>query len=177
MKIRILASAATLALSSACGGTDVATGAPEAGAGTGAAAIVTVADTGLGAVLTGGDGRTLYLFTVDEPGVSNCTGDCLAAWPPLLTEGSPEAHGTADASLVGTLTRDDGTVQVTYAGWPLYFFAGDAVPGDTSGQGVNGVWYAVAPDGTMVSGDPSVPMEDGAGDPGAGTSRADDEVY
>jgi len=177
MKTRILAAAAAIALLSACGGTDSATEAPEADASPAAGQTVSVTDTSLGPVLTDGDGRTLYLFTVDEPGVSNCTGDCLEAWPPLLSDGAPQAEGSADASLIGTLTRADGTVQVTYAGWPLYLFAADATPGDTAGQGVNGVWFVVAPDGTLVPDDAPAPIDPGAGDPGAGTSPMEDPVY
>jgi predicted lipoprotein with Yx(FWY)xxD motif len=93
---------------------------------------------------------TLYLFTADSPGVSTCVDGCLAAWPPLLTGGGPVAQGAADAGLLGTLTRDDGTVQVTYGGWPLYFFASDMAAGDVAGQGVNGAWFVVAPDGSAI---------------------------
>ena len=103
-----------------------------------------------GTFLTDADGMSLYLFTNDTPGVSNCTGDCLAAWPALLTEGAPVAGDGADGSLLGTTTRDDGSVQVTYGGWPLYYFAGDAAPGDLAGQGVNDVWFVVSPAGEMV---------------------------
>lgn len=102
----------------------------------------------LGTILTDATGRTLYLFTSDSPGVSTCVGGCLAAWPALLTDGEPVAQGDADAALLGTLTRDDGTVQVTYNSWPLYFFASDMSAGDVTGQGVNDVWFVVTPAGT-----------------------------
>ena len=116
-------------------------------------AIVAVTDdTGFGPILTDGSGMTLYLFTADSPGVSTCVDGCLATWPPLLTDGEPVAQRGADASLLGTLTRDDGSVQVTYAGWPLYFFSADMAPGDATGQGVNDVWFVVAPDGGAVEG-------------------------
>jgi predicted lipoprotein with Yx(FWY)xxD motif len=122
-----------------------------------ASAVVSVADDAtFGPILTDGSGMTLYLFTADSPGVSTCVDGCLAAWPPLLTGGGPVAQGAADAGLLGTLTRDDGTVQVTYGGWPLYFFASDMAAGDVAGQGVNGAWFVVAPDGSAV--------EDGPGD-------------
>lgn len=115
---------------------------------------VTVAtrDGDLGTILVTGDGITLYLFTADEPGVSNCTGTCLDAWPPLTTDGAPLATAAADAALLGTLPREDGTVQVTYAGRPLYLFTGDAAVGEVNGQGANAVWFVVAPDGSMVTG-------------------------
>jgi predicted lipoprotein with Yx(FWY)xxD motif len=103
-----------------------------------------------GTFLTDADGLTLYLFTNDTPGMSNCSGDCLTAWPALLTGGDPVAGSGVDASLLGTTTRDDGSVQVTYSGWPLYFFAGDAAPGDLEGQGVNDVWFAISPEGEQL---------------------------
>jgi predicted lipoprotein with Yx(FWY)xxD motif len=116
-------------------------------------AIVAVTDdTGFGPILTDGSGMTLYLFTADSPGVSTCVDGCLATWPPLLTDGELSVQGAADATLVGTLTRDDGSVQVTYGGWPLYFFAADMAQGDVTGQGVNDVWFVVAPDGGAVEG-------------------------
>jgi predicted lipoprotein with Yx(FWY)xxD motif len=104
----------------------------------------------LGTFLVDGDGRSLYLFTSDSPGVSSCTGECLAAWPPLLTEGEPVAEGDAQQALLGTFTREDGTVQVSYAGWPLYRYAADAAAGDVNGQGLGDVWFVVGRDGTLV---------------------------
>jgi predicted lipoprotein with Yx(FWY)xxD motif len=116
------------------------------------AAIVGTVEAGseLGTFLVDGDGHSLYLFTSDSPGVSSCTGECLAAWPPLLTEGEPVAEGAVQQALLSTFTRDDGTVQVAYAGWPLYRYAADAVAGDVNGQGVGDVWFVVGPDGVLV---------------------------
>ena len=113
---------------------------------------VTIAtrDGDLGTILVTEDGMTLYLFTADAPGVSSCTGTCLDAWPALTTDGAPIATAAADASLLGTLLREDGTVQVTYAGRPLYLFTGDASAGEANGQGVNAAWFVVAPDGSIV---------------------------
>jgi predicted lipoprotein with Yx(FWY)xxD motif len=111
-------------------------------------ASVMTADSGLGTSLVDDAGMTLYLFTNDSPGTSTCEGGCLAAWPPLL--GQPQAGAGADDSLLGTLTRSDGTTQVTYNGWPLYYWAQDAAPGDTTGQGVNGVWWVVGPEGDAI---------------------------
>ncbi len=163
MFTRILTPLAILALASGCAGSDDAT---DTTGGAAAAATVGTADGDLGTFLVDGDGRTLYLFTVDEPGVSNCDEACLQAWPPLLTTGDPTAAGSADATLLGTIGRDDGTLQVTYAGWPLYFFAADAAPGDINGQGVNDVWFVVASDGMMVTGaadGPAAPASGGYG--------------
>ena len=165
MRKRILAPMALVVLLSACGAAD------DAPQDTAPATTVTTADGALGAFLVDGDGRTLYLFTVDEPGVSNCDGDCLTAWPPLLSVGDPAAGGSADPALTGTIVRDDGSLQVTYAGWPLYFFAADAAPGDINGQGVNDVWFVVAPDGTMIPNDTAAPeptTESGPADTGGG---------
>ena len=113
----------------------------------------TVVSTTMGApgtFLTDAEGMTLYLFTNDTPGVSNCSGDCLATWPALLTDGDPVAGSGVDAALLGTTTREDGSLQVTYSGWPLYFFAGDVAPGDLAGQGVNDVWFVVSPTGEQL---------------------------
>jgi len=109
-----------------------------------------VADSDLGQILVDGEGMTVYLFTNDSPGVSNCEGDCLAAWPPVA--GPVTAGDGVDASLLDTITATDGSTQVTYDGWPLYYWAQDTAPGDVTGQGVNDVWYVVAPDGTQVTG-------------------------
>jgi predicted lipoprotein with Yx(FWY)xxD motif len=117
------------------------------------AATVAVADSPLGEILVDGEGLTLYRFLNDTEGVSNCSGECEATWPVLATEGEPQAGDGADAALLGTLEREDGTVQVTYADWPLYYFAADSAAGDTNGQGVGEVWYVVAPDGSTIEDD------------------------
>lgn len=107
---------------------------------------------GLGTVLTDRDGMTLYRFDEDSanPSASDCDGDCAVRWPPLLVD-SPrfEVRGVDPAS-VGSVTRADGTLQATVAGWPLYLFADDVVCGDAKGHGVDGVWFAAAPDGTKA---------------------------
>ena len=125
------------------------------GAGAGAAAVSTASGE-LGEHLVGPNGHTLYLFEKDTGSTSTCTGACAAAWPPLITTGAPTAGGAADAGLLGTTKRPDGTMEVTYNGHPLYYFSGDAAPGDTAGQEVDAFgaeWYAVAPSGEAVEGD------------------------
>ena len=87
-----------------------------------------------GTILVEASGRTLYLFTVDEREKSNCSGGCATAWPPLLTIGDPTAGEGVNADRLGTITREDGSTQVTYNGWPLYYFQNDQEPGDTTGQ-------------------------------------------
>lgn len=113
------------------------------------AGTVEVAESDLGEILTS-DGRTLYLFMPDNGSAPTCYDDCASAWPPLLAEGDVAVGEGLDAALFATAPRDDGGEQVTVDGWPLYFFANDAAPGDTNGQGVGGVWFAVAPDGSAI---------------------------
>ena len=93
---------------------------------------------------------TLYLFTKDTPNTSNCTGQCLMAWPPLL--GKPTAGQGVDASKLGSFQRADGSTQASYNGWPLYYWQQDAKPGDVTGQDVNGVWYVLDRNGAAVKG-------------------------
>lgn len=113
-----------------------------------------VAQTNLGRILVGAEGRTLYLFTKDNKlGRSTCTGACAAAWPPALTVGQPVAGAGVNAGLLGTLKRPDGTTQVTYNKHALYYYAKDQKAGDTTGQDVRdfgGEWYAVTPEGKRV---------------------------
>jgi predicted lipoprotein with Yx(FWY)xxD motif len=104
----------------------------------------------LGSFLADGAGRTLYLFTKDTADTTVCYDQCEQAWPPLLTLGEPMLGDGIDASLLGTTVRKDGTSQVTYNGWPLYYYAEDVAPGDTAGQGVGEVWYVVTPEGVSV---------------------------
>lgn len=125
-----------------------------------------VADSPLGDHLVDGEGLTLYLFDNDEPGVSNCTDDCLASWPPLTVdaETGPTWGDGVDGDLVGTIEReDDGSTQVTYDGMPLYFWAADTAPGDVDGQGVNDVWWVVSPDGSAITEQVEDTMDSGGG--------------
>lgn len=117
------------------------------------AAVVAVTSTDLGDVLVDGDGMTLYLFDPDEQGPSTCDDDCAASWPPLVSDGEPVAGEGVDPALLGTAERDDGTVQVTYDGWPLYRWAADEAPGDTTGQGVGDVWWVLDAGGRRLRAD------------------------
>lgn len=117
------------------------------------AATVNVAEVGaFGQVLVDSAGYSLYVFADDtqNSGTSSCTGDCLVEWQPLLTGGEPVAGEGVDAALLGMITRDNGTAQVTYNGWPLYYYAGDAAPGDANGQGMGGVWFLLSPSGEII---------------------------
>lgn len=99
------------------------------------------------------DGRVLYVFLPDAQGASTCYGGCAEAWPPYLAEGEVLSAEELDGDAVGTVERDDGSLQVTYFGWPLYTFAQDTEAGMASGQGVGGNWFVIAPDGTVVGAD------------------------
>ncbi len=99
----------------------------------------------LGTYLTGAGGMTLYLRTSDPSGGSSCTGGCATTWPPLtVAAGAQPLAGTGVSGALGTFARPDGSLQVTYNGQALYYYAADTKSGDTSGQGVGGVWF-VAP--------------------------------
>ena len=101
-------------------------------------------DPDLGDILVDARGMTLYLYSRDEPAVSNCYNGCAAAWPPLLTDAAPNGPDAISAGL-GLTSRTDGTQQVTYNGVPLYYWMNDKNPGETSGQNVGGVWFIVNP--------------------------------
>ena len=116
----------------------------------------------LGNILVDISGRTQYLFTPDERGVSNCAGPCALAWPPLLTVGDPVAGDGVTARALGTTDRGDGTIQVTYNGWPLYYFAFDNKPGDINGQDSRSVWYAVSTDGGAIWNSATIAIADHA---------------
>jgi predicted lipoprotein with Yx(FWY)xxD motif len=108
---------------------------------------------GLGAIVADDAGRTLYRFDKDtaKPPTSNCVGPCAALWPPVSVDARPTLTGI-DPALLGTVARADGSTQLTLKGWPLYRFGGDKKPGDTAGQGIKGVWFAVTPDGAKAAG-------------------------
>ena len=114
------------------------------------AEISVATDPTLGKILVGANGMTLYMFTKDEANKSNCNSDCLAKWPPLLTQGKPVLGDGVDASLVGSASLADGTMIVTYNGMPLYYWVNDKAAGDVTGQNVGGVWFVVSPDGKPV---------------------------
>ena len=125
-----------------------------------AAPAVAVRSSSLGNILVDSHGRTVYMFAADSGTTSACTGTCAAAWPPVPTTGTPPAGSGANAVLIGTTSRSDGTNQVTYNGHPLYTFMGDHQPGDTNGQGVvafGGSWSALTPAGVPIAPPPAAP--------------------
>jgi predicted lipoprotein with Yx(FWY)xxD motif len=158
----VAAAATVAACSSAASSTAAAPAASPAGAsssstGAGASAggtVITTAKSSAGTVLTSGSGKAVYLWTKDTGDMSNCNGACASAWPPVTTTATATAAGSAKASDIGTITRSDGTKQVTYDGHPLYYFAGDSGAGMASGQGSDGFgakWWLVAPTGSDVT--------------------------
>jgi predicted lipoprotein with Yx(FWY)xxD motif len=122
----------------------------------GTAAVVTAASAPkLGRIIVDSKGFTLYDFHKDKGTTSSCYGGCAQVWPPLLTEGDPQAGEGAMASKLGTTERKDGTTQVTYAGHPLYTFVEDKKPGDAKGNdftSFGGEWYALQPSGEEAEG-------------------------
>ncbi len=109
--------------------------------------------TPLGQILVDGSGRTLYLFEAESTKAATCSGACAQTWPPFLTSGSPHLGSGGKQSLLGTMRRSDGTLQVMYNGHLLYYFAGDTKPGDTKGEGLNSFgagWDAVSPAGDKI---------------------------
>jgi predicted lipoprotein with Yx(FWY)xxD motif len=117
------------------------------------ASVVATSKSALGTFLVDAKGRALYLWDADHGSKSVCSGDCATAWPPLTTTGMPKAGGKAESSLLGTTTRADGSREVTYAGHPLYYYAGDGGPGQTNGQGSDSFgspWWVVSPAGKAI---------------------------
>jgi len=140
-----------------CGGSGGGGGAYGAARATtpssGGKASVKLASTKLGSVLVDAKGRTLYLFEADKGPMSACSGACASVWPPLTTTGKPTASHGVTASKLGTTKRSDGASEVTYNGHPLYTYAGDSAPGQTSGQGLDDYgaeWYALSAGGDKI---------------------------
>ena len=109
-------------------------------------------DAKFGDVVTGKDGLSLYVFTKDSGGKSACEApDCASNWPALtVSDASAVKAGSGVTGAVGTITRTDGSLQVTLGGTPLYYFAGDSAAGQTNGQAIGGFWYVASPGGTPV---------------------------
>jgi predicted lipoprotein with Yx(FWY)xxD motif len=154
---------ASALLATACGSAAASPSAPAssaAPAGSSASAstngtVITTKSGSTGAFLTDASGRAVYLWAKDGMNTSACSGACAAAWPPVPATGQLTAAGGAKASDLGTITRSDGTKQVTYDGHALYYFAGDSAAGQTNGQGSDSFgapWWLVAPSGSKITG-------------------------
>ena len=152
---------ASALLATACGSAAASPSAPaSSAAGSSASAsttgtVITTKSGSTGAFLTNASGRAVYLWAKDGTNMSACSGACAAAWPPVPATGTLTATGSAKASDLGTITRSDGTKQVTYDGHPLYYFAGDSAAKQTNGQGSDSFgakWWLVAPSGAQITG-------------------------
>jgi predicted lipoprotein with Yx(FWY)xxD motif len=148
----VLLALGTLVLAG-CGGDGGDTGSSDSRDSPAAAdATLRTADSDLGDIVVDADERTVYVFDQDEPGSgeSACADDCLEQWPPVVAEDEEPTADGVDGEL-GTIERDDGTLQVTLGGSPLYLFAGDGGPGDVTGQAVGDVWWVVGADGKKIT--------------------------
>lgn len=105
--------------------------------------VKTITSSTLGTYATDPKGMTLYVFSKDSTGVSNCNDGCRTTWPPYPAV-STSTGGTLQAN-VSLVKRSDGTSQYAWAGKPLYYYAGDKAPGDSNGQGIGGVWFVAKP--------------------------------
>ena len=104
----------------------------------------------LGDILVNGQGRTLYFLLTDRQSESTCVNECESIWTPFRREDQGSLGSSVNAAFVGTITRTDGLVQVTYNGWPLYLYRDDGAPGDMNGHGALNAWFALGPNGGAV---------------------------
>jgi predicted lipoprotein with Yx(FWY)xxD motif len=148
MRLRLIVLASALALAS------VATASSALGATAGARPTLTVRSSQFGKILFDGRGFALYAFTRDRRGgASTCYGACAKSWPPYLVRGALGAAIGTKRSLLGSVRRRDGSLQVTYARRPLYFYVGDRKPGQVLCQNVSefgGLWLVVRGSGQLV---------------------------
>lgn len=111
---------------------------------------------GVGSVLTGPNGMTLYYFTTDSSNSTSCTGQCAVVWPPLVAPaGTQPALASGVSGTLGTAMRPDGSTQVTYKGHLLYYYQGDTAAGQDKGQGVEGTWFVVTTSNTSPAPSPT----------------------
>lgn len=182
----LLVAAATL---SACGSSDaaspttapVATTAPavapsSTAAPAGGSVVVKSASSDLGDVLVGPDGRTMYGFTNDPEGASSCSGTCADAWPPVVVGADWKVGPELDSGIFSTIAREDGTQQLTVGRWPLYYYSGDAVAGDVTGQGSGGVWFVAGTDGKLIEDGAGEAPEEGEPAPGGSVALAETDL-
>jgi predicted lipoprotein with Yx(FWY)xxD motif len=157
--------ASSSATTTTTGTDDVATSSTTGAASSGAdeAVAVAVGTTGLGDTLVDAQGKTLYLFENDSENESTCNEGCMDAWPPLTVTGEVVVGEGLDAAAFTTFARADGTMQVSVNGHPLYTYGGDQNPGDTNGQEVGDVWYAVGTNGEKLEGAQNASTDAGSG--------------
>jgi predicted lipoprotein with Yx(FWY)xxD motif len=119
------------------------------GAATAAGTTITLGDSEFGEMLFDTRKQAIYIFENDSKGKTVCYGECAEAWPPVLTKGKPKAGDGVNGSLLGTVKRRDGKLQVTYAGQPLYLYSHEG-PGEVRCHNVDlngGFWWVIGPDG------------------------------
>jgi len=144
---------AAVALIAACGGSGSPTSSASTSPSPTGEKIAVATNAKLGSFLVDESGMTVYLFVADTGTASTCYSTCAIIWPPVLTTGAPQAGTGVQASLLGTTTRTDGKVEVTYGGHPLYYFMQDKAAGDVKGQGINGfgaLWWVLSPSGAAI---------------------------
>jgi predicted lipoprotein with Yx(FWY)xxD motif len=154
LAVALLAAAACSSSSGSSSSSPSAAAPASSASGSASSTVITTKTSSGGSFLTNSAGRAVYLFLADSTGKSACDGACAGAWPPVVAAGQPTAAGGAQSSDLGTITRSDGTKQVTYDGHPLYYFVGDTGPGTDKGQGVDGFgakWWLVAPTGSSIT--------------------------
>jgi predicted lipoprotein with Yx(FWY)xxD motif len=145
----------TAGTKAAVGPASTASGSAASGSAASTATVIATASASGNKFLVSGTGHAIYLWAKDGKNSSACTGACASAWPPVPATGKVTAAGGAVSKDLGTITRSDGTKQVTYDGHPLYYFAGDSGPGQANGQGSDNFgakWWLVAPSGADVTG-------------------------
>jgi predicted lipoprotein with Yx(FWY)xxD motif len=169
----LVASAAILAAcSSQAGGGATNPPAATTAAGGSSLTLAVSAIPTLGSFVTGKDGKSLYVFGKDTATTSACTtaSDCQTTWPPLtVTSASDVTAGSGVTGAIGTITRTDGTMQVTLGGHPLYYYSGDSKAGDTTGQGLFNLWYLASPTGDPAGAAASTQAPAATGAPAATT--------
>jgi predicted lipoprotein with Yx(FWY)xxD motif len=192
--VLVASAAAGLISLSACGGGGYGSGAYDSGsapanqsqgvnpeASPAGGVTLAAAEVGeLGQVVTDQNGLTLYRFEKDKakPSVSNCNDACAKTWPPALGDPASVQLQGVDQTLVGSVTRADGTEQLTLSGWPLYTYAKDTAAGDAKGQGVGKTWFAVTPKGKKAKATASgAPDRAPANVPGSVPDKAPDSGY
>jgi predicted lipoprotein with Yx(FWY)xxD motif len=148
---------AVLLLVAACGSGSRPGASSSTAAGSGASSsrvLIGTARGPHGTYLTGASGRALYMWVGDSNQASSCSGDCAAMWPPVIATARPAPASGVSAARLSTILRSDGSEQVSYRGHPLYYYAADAGPGTTRGEGSDSFgarWWLVAPSGAAIT--------------------------
>jgi predicted lipoprotein with Yx(FWY)xxD motif len=167
-----LAAIAVLAAACSSGQSASTTTKPTAAASSASTKSVKLASSsipGVGSVLAGPNGRTLYYFTTDSSTSTSCTGQCAVVWPPLVVPaGAQPALASGVSGTLGTVMRPDGSTQVTYNGHLVYYYQGDTAAGQDKGQGVDGTWFVLTTSGSSAAAGSTTTTTSGGGGGGVG---------